>query len=88
VAVRSCIVFVPTRNGKANYAYHTSSESSFGAAWDALQQHEAIHKSAVADDAILHVVVNGKDPQLHNFREWNSKQPNFRHKAGPGSGVG
>lgn len=59
-----------------------SAESSFAAAWKALQEHEEFHKLTVPADAILHVVVNGKDSHLHDYQEYNAAQPNFRHKVG------
>jgi hypothetical protein len=82
VPTRSCIVFVPAENGNGNFTHYANVESSFAAAWQALQEHEAIHKRKVPDDAILHVVIDGKDSHLHDFKEHNAKQPNFRHRVG------
>jgi hypothetical protein len=36
----------------------------------------------LADDVIVHVVVEGKNALLFEYEEWNAKQPNFRHRAG------
>jgi hypothetical protein len=74
--------FVPASIGQGTFAYYTTAESSFAAAWNALQEHEALHKTTVPAEALLHVIVDGKDPQLHDFKEHNERQPNFRHKAG------
>jgi hypothetical protein len=81
VPIRTCLVLVPASVGKGTFAYHTTAESSFGAAWEALQDHEAFHKTTVPDDAILHVVVDGKSSSLHDYKEHNAAQPNFRHRA-------
>jgi hypothetical protein len=80
VPIKACIVFVPSGKGQ-HWFYPVAAESSFGAAWDALQTHEA-RFGKVGDSAVLHVVVNGKTPMTFDYEEHNAKQPNFRHKAG------
>lgn len=61
------------------FAYHKPTESSFGAAWESLQEHKALRKTTVTDDAILPVVV-GQRPHLHDYQD--AAPPNFRHKVG------
>ena len=77
-----CVVFVPYLKG-GSWCYDVKGSSSFEAAAKALDQHETNHANEkLTDDAILHVVVEGKTSMLWGHVEHNAKQPNYRHTVG------
>ncbi len=75
--IRGCPVI-----GTGTHFYQPFASSSFDAAWQAIQDHERILKMTLADDVIVHVVVDGKNSLLFGFEERNAQQPNFPHRVG------
>jgi hypothetical protein len=67
--------------GSENHFYDVYAESSFRAAWDALQRHEA-HQPRVGDDTVVRVVVDGNNSMLYDYLEHDEGQPNYRHRVG------
>ena len=79
---RHCVVFVPAKIGTGTHFYQPLASSSFDAAWKAIEDHERSHRVTLADDVIVHVVVDGKNSMLYGYEEHNAKQPNHRIRVG------
>jgi hypothetical protein len=77
---RSCVVFIPHRTG-GPCMYQVAARSSFEAARVAIAEHEK-HYPRLADDVVIHVVVDGKPVAAWDCAEHNARQPNFRHRVG------
>jgi len=73
---RQCLVLIPCAHGHLDYTVEATSSM------DAARQALSVHKASVTDDTILTVIVNGRSPLLHGWREHNQIQPTFRHRAG------
>jgi hypothetical protein len=77
---RPSAVFIPQPAG-GNCVYQVAATSSFDAARQAIAEHEKYHPR-LSDDAVVHVVVNGKGPAAFDYLEHNARQPNYRHRVG------
>jgi hypothetical protein len=75
---RSCMVFIP-HPVAGNCMYQVAARSSFEAARGAIAEHEK-HYPRLADDVVVHVVVDGKS--FAAGLEHNARQPNYRHRVG------
>ncbi|MBL8236468.1 MAG: hypothetical protein JNM66_03560 [Bryobacterales bacterium] len=73
---RQCLVLIPVNGGHVDYTVDSASSM------DAARQAIALHRTALADDCVLTVVLNGRSPLLHGWREHNDMQPTFRHRVG------
>lgn len=76
VPSRQCLVLVPVGTGHIDYTVDATSSM------DAARQAVALHRESLLDDCVLTVVVNGRSPLLHGWREHNAMQPTFRHRVG------
>ena len=73
---RQCLVLVPVNGGHVDYAVDAASSM------DAARHAIALHRGTLTDDCVLTVVLNGRSPLLHGWREHNALQPTFRHRVG------
>ena len=73
---RQCLVLIPVGGGHIDYTVDAAKSM------DAARKAIAIHRTALADDCVLTVVVNGRSPLLHGWQEHNALQPTFRHRVG------
>jgi hypothetical protein len=72
---------VPAHVGSGHHFYEVTAESTFAAAWKALQEHEA-HQPKLPDESVLRVIVDGTTPMVWNANEHNDACQNFRHLVG------
>ncbi len=73
---RQCLVLIPSGGGNVDYTVDAASSM------DAARQAVALHRYALEDSCVITVIVNGRSPLLHGWREHNAIQPTFRHLAG------
>jgi hypothetical protein len=73
---RQCLVLIPVGAGHIDFTVDAASSM------DAARQAIALHPSSLPDDCVVTVVVNGRSPLLHGWREHNALQPTFRHRVG------
>lgn len=78
---RHCVVMIPAHVGSGHHFYEVTAESSFAAAWKALQEHEA-HQPKLPDESVLRVIVDGTTPVVWNANEHNDACKNYRDRVG------